>query len=85
MRREGASRFVPSDAITDISTFQGVVSIVLKDGEYTREEKRLVIKLANLLLLEEDAPKRGYDAIDTYVAKGINYRFVLRGFVFFYY
>ena len=63
MRREGASRFVPSDSITDISTFQGVVSIVLKDGEITREEKRLVIKLANLLLLEEDVPKRVYDAI----------------------
>ena len=63
MRRKGASRFVPSDAITDISAFQGVVSIVLKDGEITREEKRLVIKLANLLLLEEDVPKRVYDAI----------------------
>ena len=63
MRRKGASRFVPSDTITDISTFQGVVSIVLKVGEITREEKRLVIKLANLLLLEEDVPKRVYDAI----------------------
>ena len=63
MRREGVSRFVPSDTITDISTFQGVVSIVLKDGEITREEKRLVIKLASLLGLEENIPKRVYDAI----------------------
>ena len=63
MRRVCVSRFVPSDVITDISTFQGVVSIVLKDGEITREEKRLVIKLASLLGLEEDAPKRVYDAI----------------------
>ena len=63
MRRVCVSQFVPSDVITDISTFQGVVSIVLKDGEITREEKRLVIKLASLLGLEEDAPKRVYDAI----------------------
>ena len=63
MKRGYVSRFVPSDAITDISTFQGVVSIVLKDGEITREEKRLVIKLASLLGLDEDAPKRVYDAI----------------------
>ena len=63
MRREGASLFVPPEMITDISTFHGVVSIVLKDGEITREEKRLVIKLASLLGLEEDAPKRVYDAI----------------------
>ena len=63
MRRECASRFVPNDSITDISTFQGVVSIVLKDGQITREEKRLVIKLASLLNLDTDAPKRVYDAI----------------------
>ena len=63
MRREGASRFVPPEMITDLSTFHVVVSIVLKDWEITREEKRLVIKLASLLGLEEDAPKRVYDAI----------------------
>ena len=63
MRRKCASPFVPNDAITDISTFQGVVSIVLKDGQITREEKRLVIKLASLLNLDADAPKRVYDAI----------------------
>jgi hypothetical protein len=54
---------VPTAAITDISTFQGVVSIVLKDGQITREEKRLVIKLASLLGLDVDIPKRVYDAI----------------------
>ena len=63
MRRKGASPFVPDDDVTDISAFQGVVSIVLRDGEITREEKRLVIKLASLLGLDEDAPKRVYDAI----------------------
>tara|TARA_Y100001968_G_scaffold65289_1_gene55984 strand:- start:4323 stop:4847 length:525 start_codon:yes stop_codon:yes gene_type:complete len=63
MRRKVASPFVPDDVVTDISAFQGVVSIVLRDGEITREEKRLVIKLASLLGLEEDAPKQVYDAI----------------------
>ena len=63
MRRKVASPFVPDDVVTDISAFQGVVSIVLRDGEITREEKRLVIKLASLLGLDDDAPKRVYDAI----------------------
>ena len=63
MRRKVASPFVPDDVVTDISAFQGVVSIVLRDGEITREEKRLVIKLASLLGLEEDTPKQVYDAI----------------------
>ena len=63
MRRVGASPYVPDDVVTDISAFQGVVSIVLRDGEITREEKRLVIKLASLLGLDEDEPKRIYDAI----------------------
>ncbi len=63
MRREGSSPFVPTATLTDISTFQGVVSIVLKDGQITREEKRLVIKLASLLSLDVDVPKRVYDAI----------------------
>ena len=63
MRRKGASPFVPDDIVTDISAFQGVVTIVLRDGEITREEKRLVIKLASLLGLEEETPKRIYDAI----------------------
>ncbi len=63
MRREVPSLTVPTDTLTDISTFQGVVSIVLKDGQITREEKRLVIKLASLLNLDADSPKRVYDAI----------------------
>jgi hypothetical protein len=54
---------VPKDTVTDLSAFHGVVSIVLKDGEITREEKRLVIKLASLLGLDKDAPKHVYDAI----------------------
>ena len=63
MRRRVLSLNVPTDTLTDISTFQGVVSIVLKDGQITREEKRLIIKLASLLNLNADSPKRVYDAI----------------------
>ena len=63
MRRVAVCRFVPSAAITDIGAFQGVVTIVLKDGEITREEKRLIIKLASLLGLENEVPNRVYDAI----------------------
>ncbi|MEE2747372.1 MAG: hypothetical protein VX473_02765 [Candidatus Thermoplasmatota archaeon] len=63
MRRMLFCPFMPEGDVTDIGTFQGVVSIVLKDGEITREEKRLVIKLASLLGLENDAPKKIYDAI----------------------
>ena len=65
MRRRVVSGFVPEEVVTDISAFQGVVTIVLRDGEITREEKRLVIKLASLLGLDEAAPKRVYDAIVT--------------------
>ncbi len=65
MRRRVVSEFVPEEVVTDISAFQGVVTIVLRDGEITREEKRLVIKLASLLGLDEAAPKRVYDAIVT--------------------
>ncbi len=63
MRKRGVTSFVPDDIVTDISAFQGVVSIVLRDGEITREEKRLVIKLASLLGMGETTPKRVYDAI----------------------
>ena len=37
MRKGVFSPFVPKDVVTDISTFHGVVAIVLKDGEITRE------------------------------------------------
>jgi hypothetical protein len=63
MRRSGSSEIVPAGDPTDISTFHGVVSLVLRDGQITREEKRLVIKLAGLLELDEDEPKRVYDAV----------------------
>jgi hypothetical protein len=36
---------------------------MLVDGVLTREEKRLVIKLASALNLEEDQPSKIYEAV----------------------
>lgn len=63
MRKYGVSRHVPTNTPTAIGAFQGVVSLVLRDGVLTREEKRLVIKLAGLLDLDDDIPKKVYDAV----------------------
>jgi hypothetical protein len=63
MRRCAPSQAVPAESCTDIGTFQGVVSLVLRDGQITREEKRLVIKLAGLLDLPDEVPKQVYDAV----------------------
>lgn len=63
MRRSVPSQAVPAEPCTDIGTFQGVVSLVLRDGQITREEKRLVIKLAGLLDLPDEVPKQVYDAV----------------------
>jgi hypothetical protein len=63
MRKNGVSRFVPTNTATAIGAFQGVVALVLRDGVLTREEKRLVIKLAGLLELDDDVPKKVYDAV----------------------
>ena len=46
-----------------LEVFYGAVDIMLRDGVLTREEKRLVIKLANILGLEGDEPKRVYRAV----------------------
>ncbi len=53
------ARKVPST----LEIFHGAVALMLRDGELTREEKRLVIKLAGLLELAPDEPKKIYDAI----------------------
>ncbi len=63
MRKVVVSRGMPDSVITDLSTFKGVVSLVLRDGVITREEKRLVIKLASLLNLDDSVPKQVYDAV----------------------
>ncbi len=63
MRNEVVSRVVAEASPTDTGAFHGVVSLVLRDGVITREEKRLVIKLAGLLNLGDDVPKKIYDSI----------------------
>ncbi len=63
MKNEVVSTYVSDSPITDLGTFKGVVSLVLRDGVITREEKRLVIKLASLLNLDDSVPKKVYDAV----------------------
>lgn len=63
MRKWVVSQVMPDSSVTDIGTFKGVVSLVLRDGVITREEKRLVIKLASLLNLDDSVPKQVYDAV----------------------
>ena len=63
MRKRVVSQHMPDQSATDIGVFKGVVSLVLRDGIITREEKRLVIKLAALLELENDVPKQIYDSV----------------------
>lgn len=52
-----------SEGPSALDVFQGVVSIILRDGVLSQDEKRLVIKLASLLGLEADEPKRVYEAV----------------------
>jgi len=48
-----------------LEVFQSTIEVMLVDGILTREEKRLVIKLASALNLEEDEPSKIYEAIRT--------------------
>ena len=43
--------------------FRSTVEVMLEDGILTREEKRLIIKLANSLGLEAEEPSQIYSAI----------------------
>ena len=43
--------------------FRSTVEVMLTDGVLTREEKRLIIKLASALGLSEDEPSQIYQAI----------------------
>jgi uncharacterized tellurite resistance protein B-like protein len=49
--------------VNSLEVFKGTVEVMLEDGILTREEKRLVIKLATLLDLEPDEPARVYEAV----------------------
>ena len=46
-----------------IEAFQSTISVMLIDKVLTREEKRLIIKLASALGLNEDEPSQVYQAI----------------------
>ena len=46
-----------------LEVFQSTIEVMLVDGVLTREEKRLVIKLASALNLEEDQPSKIYEAV----------------------
>ena len=46
-----------------MEVFQSTIEVMLVDGVLTREEKRLVIKLASALNLEEDQPSKIYEAV----------------------
>jgi len=63
---EEAGRFGQSVSEKDVNSlevFKGTVEVMLQDGILTREEKRLVIKLAFELDLESDEPARVYEAV----------------------
>ena len=46
-----------------LGVFKGVVSLALRDGMLTNGEKRMLVKMAHALRLDEDEPKAVYDAV----------------------
>ena len=46
-----------------LEVFRSTIEVMLEDGVLTREEKRLIIKLANALGLQDDEPSMIYSAI----------------------
>jgi|TARA_B100000959_G_C14965189_1_gene617419 hypothetical protein len=54
---------VAESEVNTLEVFRGTVEVMLVDGILTREEKRLVIKLASLLELDSEEPALVYQAI----------------------
>ena len=46
-----------------LAVFHGATRIALRDGQLSNGEKRLLVKLAHALKLDEDAPRQVYDAV----------------------
>ena len=46
-----------------LAVFHGATRIALRDGQLSNGEKRLLVKLAHALKLDEDDPRQGYDAV----------------------
>ncbi len=51
------------DNVCALDVFRSTIEVMLEDGVLTREEKRLIIKLANALGLQDDEPSMIYSAI----------------------
>lgn len=47
-----------------LEVFRSIVEVMLTDGVLTREEKRLAIRLATALKLEEEQPAQAYAAVE---------------------
>lgn len=60
---DGTRGNVSGDSIGALDVFRSTTEIMLRDGILTREEKRLIIKLANALGLSDDEPAQVYNAI----------------------
>jgi len=54
---------VTGESIGALTVFRTTTEVMLRDGVLTREEKRLIIKLANALGLSQDEPAEIYSAI----------------------
>jgi len=55
-----------------LEVFRGAARLALRDGYLSNGEKRLLVKLAHVLRLEEDEPRMVYDSIveDTRLSAG---------------
>lgn len=60
----GGGLFVSSE-LGGLDVFRSTVEVMLSDGVLTREEKRLIIKLASALGLAADEPAYIYESIQT--------------------
>jgi hypothetical protein len=54
---------VSGDSVGGLDVFRTTIEVMLEDGILTREEKRLIIKLANALGLSQEEPGDIYAAI----------------------
>ena len=59
----GSRRFMGGESVGALDVFRSTTEVMLRDGILTREEKRLIIKLANALGLSDDEPALVYSAI----------------------
>ena len=46
-----------------LAVFHGATRIALRDGQLSNGEKRLLVKLAHALKLDEDEPRQVYDSV----------------------